>query len=228
MLPLLISVTVIFYVLGIAIEKTRQVSPDKSKRLLVSGVALSLCVLLYFKYLNFLIDGLSTLLSVVGLKPNHPTLDLLMPIGVSFFTFKLISYVAEVYKGSMKATKDFVSFATYVAFFPTIMSGPIDRPYNLIPQLSQTRLWRTDMVSEGLKRILWGCFSKMCVADVLASYSDAVFNNLPEHSAISIALASVLYSFQIYADFSGYSHMAIGVALIMGLRVMENFKSPYL
>ena len=197
------------------------------KTLVVLGVVLGAGMLLYFKYLNFFIEQFAALFGVFGLKTNYSSFNIIVPIGISFFTFKLIAYVVEVYKGNMEPCKDFVTFATYIAFFPTIMSGPIDAPKLLIPQMGKARTWQNGQVAEGLKRVLWGMFMKMCIADKVSGYTDAVFNNAYHHNATSIIAASVLYTFQIYADFSGYSEMAIGTSQIMGFRVTENFMRPY-
>lgn len=228
MVPLLIVYTILFYLVGIGIEKAiSQNNKKRAQTYLLIGVILGVGILFFFKYLNFLLSGIVNLSCWLGLQVNYSSLKIILPLGVSFFTFKFISYVVEVWRGSIKPTKDFVTFATYIAFFPTIMSGPIDRPGAFIPQLEQSRHVNWRNVEEGCKRILWGLFCKMCIADVVCSYTDSVFDNLHEHSAVSIVFATVLYSFQIYADFNGYSNMAIGVGQIMGIKVMENFRQPY-
>ena len=231
---LLLIATITFYVLGLAINRVSSFRfQDSGKSLLtpktlaVLGVVLGAGMLLYFKYLNFFIEQFAALFGLFGLKTNYSSFNIIVPIGISFFTFKLIAYIVEVYKGNMEPCKDFVTFATYIAFFPTIMSGPIDAPKLLIPQMGKARIWQNDQVAEGLKRVLWGMFMKMCIADKVSGYTDAVFNNAYHHNATSIIAASVLYTFQIYADFSGYSEMAIGTSQIMGFRVTENFMRPY-
>lgn len=228
MLPLLAVVTVVFYLLVVGIEQScKDGRYNRSSCLTTIGVVVGVGLLFFFKYLNFMVDGFSAMFNSLGLHTNPSSFKIVLPIGISFFTFKLISYVVEVRRGTMPATRDFVAFATYVSFFPTVMSGPIDRPNKFIPQLFSARVVKWDNVGEGLKRILWGMFCKMCVADILCGYTDAVFDNLSEHSGISIAFATVLYAFQIYADFNGYSNMAIGVGQVMGLKVTENFMRPY-
>lgn len=223
MCGLLALCTIVFYAIGIGIPKLQ----DKKKYgLTFFGVALGAGLLLYFKYTNFFIEQLSQLFSLFGLKSNWNSLHILVPIGISFFTFKLISYVVEVYKGVILPTRDFVGFALYVSFFPTIMSGPIDRADKFLPQLEKARRWNSFGVLEGCKRILWGMFLKMCIADKVSPYTDAVFNNYFHHSGLTIVVASILYTFQIYADFCGYSEMAIGTAKILGIQVAENFRRP--
>ncbi len=220
MVPLLLGATVVFYALGIA-------TSSRSKALMVVGVVLGAGLLLYFKYMNFFMEQFAALFGLMGLHTNWSTFNIIVPIGISFFTFKLIAYVVEVYKGNMEPCRDFVTFAAYIAFFPTIMSGPIDSPKMFIPQLEKPRWWNNEMVLEGLKRVLWGMFLKMCIADKISPYTDSVFNNYYHHSGITIILASVLYTFQIYTDFCGYSEMAIGVSRVMGVKVTENFLRPY-
>ena len=234
MVPLLVGATVVFYALGIATSSRSRAadaafkSADaRSKALMVVGVVLGAGLLLYFKYMNFFIEQFAALFGMMGMHTNWSTFNIIVPIGISFFTFKLIAYVVEVYKGNMEPCRDFVTFAAYIAFFPTIMSGPIDSPKMFIPQLEKPRWWNNEMVLEGLKRVLWGMFLKMCIADKISPYTDSVFNNYYHHSGITIILASVLYTFQIYTDFCGYSEMAIGVSQVMGIKVTENFLRPY-
>lgn len=227
MLPLLAVTTLIFYGLGIGIEKNIENNPKKASRLKVLGVFMGLSVLFYFKYLGFFVNEFAALFRSWGLNVGESTFSIIMPIGISFFTFKLMSYVLEINLGSMKAERDIVTFGTYIALFPTILSGPIDRPNKFIPQLNKSRMIKSDDLSEGFKRVLWGMFLKMCIADRIAPWTDAVFNNYAHHNATSILVASFLYLIQMYADFAGYSDMAIGVARIMGLRVTENFNRPF-
>ena len=221
MVPLLLIVTVVFYLLGLRIKKC-----IGNPALTVVGIVLGAGLLLYFKYLNFFISQFAELFGLFGLKTNFSSFNIIVPIGLSFFTFKLISYVIEVSKGNIEPTKDFVTFATYVAFFPTIMSGPIDKPNDFIPQLQNARKINYGLILEGCKRILWGMFLKMCIADKVSPYTDAVFANYSHHSGVTIAVAAVMYTFQIYADFCGYSEMAIGVGQILGIKVTENFSRP--
>lgn len=227
MLPLLAVTTLIFYGLGIGIEKNIESNPKKASRLKVLGIVLGVGVLFYFKYLGFFVNEFAALFRSWGMNVGESTFSIIMPIGISFFTFKLMSYVLEVNLGAMKAECDIVKFGTYIAFFPTILSGPIDRPNVFMPQLDKSRKVNPDDLSEGLKRVLWGMFLKMCIADRLSSYTDAIFNNYTHHNGTSIVIATILYLIQMYADFAGYSDMAIGVGRIMGIRVVENFKRPF-
>lgn len=227
MLPLLAVTTIIFYGLGVAIGENTESNPKKAARFKTLGIILGLGVLVYFKYLGFMVNQFATLFHFWGMDVGESTFSIIMPIGISFFTFKLMSYVLEVNLGNIKPEKDIVKFGTYIAFFPTILSGPIDRPNKFLPQLDVVRRIDANNLSEGLKRILWGMFLKMCIADRIAPWTDAVFNNYAHHNGTTIIVASVLYLIQMYTDFAGYSDMAIGVARMMGIKVAENFKRPF-
>ena len=226
MLPLLAVTTLIFYGLGIAIGRNTESNPKKAARYKTLGIIIGLGVLVYFKYLGFMVDQFATLFRSWGMSVGESTFSIVMPIGVSFFTFKLMSYVLEVNLGNIKPERDIVKFGTFIAFFPTILSGPIDRPNKFLPQLDGARKIDADNLSEGLKRILWGMFLKMCIADRIAPWTDAVFNNYAHHNATTLIIAAFLYLIQAYADFAGYSDMAIGVARMIGINVAENFKRP--
>ena len=227
MLPLLIIATVVFFFLGITIAKYNSSSVKKASTFTTLGVILGIGLLLYFKYLNFFIQSFSDFFNALGLQTHWGLLSIVMPLGISFFTFKLIAYVIEIYRGRIQPSRNFVDFAVYIAFFPTILSGPIDRPNTLLEQLSRGRVFDYDLALIGLKRIFWGMFMKMCVADRLAIYGDAIFNNADQHNGTSLAFATLLYPIQLYADFAGYSEMAIGVGALLGLKITENFKRPF-
>ncbi len=222
LLALFVVIIALFYALAIGIEKKIHIA----RLLKVAGVCAGIGVLIYFKYLNFFITEISSLLNSIGLSANTGTLNIIAPLGISYFTFKLISYIVDVSNGKIQAEHDVVKFTAFVAFFPTLMSGPIDRATTFFPQLGNVRKLLPDNISDGALRILWGFFMKACIADRIAPYTDAIFNNVAHHNASSIALASVLYLIQMYSDFAGYSHMAIGVGRLLGLTVTENFKQP--
>jgi len=227
MIPLLLISTLVFYAIGLAIGKNSETNKKTASILTTTGVLLGIGLLLYFKYLNFFITSFSDFFSAIGLHTNWSTFSILMPLGISFFTFKLISYVIEINRGHIEPCKSFVDFATYISFFPTILSGPIDRPKPFLSQLAAGRTLDYDLASVGLKRIFWGMFMKMCVADRLAIYIDAIFTNAVHHNGTSLTFASLLYPIQMYADFAGYSEMAIGVGCLLGIKVTENFKRPF-
>ena len=225
---LLIILTLSFWLLGKGISHYLDQEDERKAALVTNvGVVVGIGALFYFKYLNFFAGAIATLASNIGIHLSWTTLNLVVPIGLSFFTFKLMSYVLDIYNGKMMPEKNIVSFANFIAFFPTILSGPIDRPKPFLKQVNQVRRFNPDNFLTGFRRVLWGMFLKMCIADRLDIYVSAIWNNYEHHSAISIIFASLLYPFQMYADFAGYSEMAIGVALILGFKVAENFKRPF-
>lgn len=224
MLPLLIIATLIFYYLGKAIASAK--SERQGYWLTFAGVALGVGTLLYFKYFNFFIESFASLFNAVGLHANLNTFNIIMPLGISFFTFRLLSYVIDIYRGKGQPTDDIIAFGTYVAFFPCILSGPIDRP-SFIKQLQARREFNYDQAVDGCRQILWGLFKKMVVADNCAIYVDQVWGDISHQSGSTLIVAAILYSFQMYADFSGYSDMAIGVGRLMGFKIAKNFNYPF-
>ncbi len=227
MLPLLIGITVAYYFLGIGIEK--RLDTKAADRLMALGVVLGVGVLGYFKYLNFCIVSFSDMLQAIGFNVSLHTLKIIMPIGISFFIFRLLSYTIEIHRGMMNASRDFVGFATYVAFFPSMLSGPIDRPDKFLPQLNKTRIFEYDYSVDGMRQILWGMFKKMAIADSLAVFVDANLadGQINSVSGCTMVFVILAYTFQIYADFSGYSDMAIGVGKLLHIKVATNFKYPF-
>ena len=226
LLALFVVIIAFYYGLALGTEKRKGNSTTSTKWLKIFGVCAGIGVLIYFKYLNFFITEFSALITSIGFTVNAGTLNIIAPLGISYFTFKLISYIVDVANEKIQAEHDVVKFTAFVAFFPTLMSGPIDRATTFLPQLGQVRKLLPSNISDGALRILWGFFMKACIADRIAPYTDAIFNNMSHHNASSIALASVLYLIQMYSDFAGYSHMAIGVGRLLGLTVTENFKQP--
>ena len=227
MLPLLLAVTVFYYFLAPAIARNRQTNARRANTLSTVGIVVGVGVLWWFKYLNFCIEQFTELFNSAGIGASTSTMKIIMPVGISFFTFKLISYTIEVRRGNIQPERNFINFGTYVAFFPTIMSGPIDRPKPFLDQLRHNHLANSTDLSEGAKRVLWGFFLKMCIANRICIYTDSVFNHCFFHNGTTLIVASVLYLIQMYTDFSGYSHMAVGVSRMMGIRVMENFQQPF-
>lgn len=225
MLPLLLLCTAVFYGLGQGISRAK--SPKLSDALKVTGVLIGVGVLLYFKYFNFFIESFSNLFNTLGIKTNLHTFNIIMPLGVSYFTFKLISYVIEVGHRKIEPCKDVVAFATFVAFFPTIMSGPIDRPGPFLKQLGQSRQFTYKQGIDGIQQILWGLFKKMVIADTLAVYVSKIWGAYAEVTSSSLVISVILYLIQLYCDFSGYSDMAIGVAKLFGIKVVQNFHYPF-
>ena len=224
MLPLLIVATLIFYHLGKAIAGAK--SEKQGYWLTFAGVALGVGTLLYFKYFNFFIESFASLFNAVGLHANLHTFNIIMPLGISFFTFRLLSYIIDIYRGKGQPTDDIIAFGTYVAFFPCILSGPIDRP-TFIKQLQEKREFSYDQALDGCRQILWGLFKKIAVADTCAIYVDQVWGDMVHQNGSTLVMAAILYSFQMYADFSGYSDMAIGVGRLMGFKITKNFNYPF-
>lgn len=225
MIPLLLVPTAIIFLLGKAIDKTDD--DKKSYWLTTIGVLIGVGLLLYFKYFNFFLDSFSSALNVIGLKSNIGTLNIIMPLGISYFSFKLISYIVEIQRGKIKHCDDFISFSTYIAFFPTILSGPIDKPNTFIPQIQKKRSFDYALAVDGCKQILWGLFQKVVIADNLTTLINYVWGDISNQSGFTLLITAILYSIQLYTDFSGYSHMAIGIGKILGFRITINFNYPY-
>ena len=227
-IPLLLCATVVFYLFGLWIKRKLDEGNEKSaSRISALGVVIGVGVLLYFKYFNFFIQSFADLFTAIGLQVNIHTFKIIMPLGVSYFTFKLISYIIEVNRARVDACKDIVVFANYVSFFPTIVSGPIDRPDKFIPQLNTKRALTYEMGVNGVLLILCGLFKKMVIADNLAPYLADTWNNYSSLSGSVLLISSLLYVLQLYADFSGYSEMAIGVGKLLGFNVAKNFNYPF-
>ena len=225
MLPLLVAVTLVYYFLGIGMSRQEN---EKGKSLLCTlGIILGVGLLVYFKYLNFFIDSFARLFENLGLKANFHTFKIIMPLGISFFVFKLISYVIEINRGHIEPSRDIVAFATYVSFFPCLMAGPIDRPA-FLRQLDKARDFDYDMAVDGCRQFIWGMFKKVAIADNIAGCVNAVWNGgIGDAPGGLLLFTAVLYSFQMYFDFSGYSDMAIGVGKVLGLKVTRNFNYPF-
>lgn len=225
-LILLITI-VIDYLAGILIFKWKD-SPSKKKTCLIVSVISTCSVLFIFKYLNFCSANLVALAQHFGWAHPQQVLNIALPIGLSFHTFQSLSYVIEVYRGHQKAERHFGYYALYVMFYPQLVTGPIERPQNLLTQLHREKKLQYDNIANGLRLILFGLFLKMVVADNLGVYVDQIYADPHAFSSTDILLGMVFYSFQIYGDFFGYSSIALGCALAMGFTLIDNFKTPYL
>ena len=215
---------VIDYFAGIFLEN----STGKSKKwFLIASLVANIGVLAVFKYYNFLNDNLSVLLNANGYKNPIPHLSILLPIGLSFHTFQAMAYTIEVYRGRQKAERKFGIYALYVMFYPQLVAGPIERPQNLIHQFYEKHEFDIDRIVEGIKQILYGLFKKSVIADRLTIYVDEVYNNVNNYHGFALIIATFFFAIQIYCDFSGYSDIAIGVAKVMGFKLMRNFNKPY-
>ena len=224
-LSILIASSVINFLLGIQIEK--RTNPRQRKILLSLGLFLGIGGLVLFKYFNFFITSFNVAFSTLSININLQTLNILIPLGISYYTFKTISYLLDVDKGKIKATKDWIIFFTYVSFFPCVLSGPIDKARTFIPQLERKREFNYDLAVDGLRQVLWGLFKKVVIADNCASIANDVFTYYYQLSASTLLLGAFFYTFQMYADFSGYSDMAIGLSRMLGLNVTKNFNFPF-
>lgn len=224
---LILFCTFCTYVCGLMVEKTRT---DKHKTLLYTSICIVivLSVLAYFKYTGFLLNSLESLLKTVGLRWNAPAVDIVLPVGISFFTFQAISYVMDVYRGEIYAEKNFFRYALFVSFFPQLVAGPIERSKNLLKQLATPQKFSFDNAREGVLLMLWGYFLKMVIADRAAIFVDAVYGDIGMYQGWYLIVATLLFAVQIYCDFAGYSIIAMGAAKILGIHLMENFQSPYL
>ncbi len=202
--------------------------PQRARAFLLLSVGGDLAILGAFKYFNFFIDSLISLFSILQFTPDVPTLRVLLPVGISFYTFQTISYTVDVYRGTMKPTRNFTEFALFVSFFPHLVAGPIVRPTKLLPQFERTRIVNEHMIASGLLLILLGYFKKVGIADAVAPHVDWAFADPEAYSSLRLLTSLYLFSIQIYCDFSGYSDIARGVARLLGIELMENFRQPYL
>lgn len=223
---ILLVTIVIDYSAGILMERYADQHKLK-KTFFVISIVSTLAVLLVFKYLNFLTANLDQLCASLGME-THLLTHIILPIGLSFHTFQSMSYVIEVYRGHQQAERHFGYYALYVMFFPQLVTGPIERPGNLMHQLHEKKEFRYENISKGMRLILFGFFVKMVVADHLGEYVDEVYGHLDEYNSWSVLGCMFFYSFQIYCDFFGYSTIALGSAKLMGFDLMDNFRSPYL
>ena len=225
-LSLIFLSTVIDYIIGLNIPK--QDSDRKQKLLLWCSVLFNLSVLGFFKYFNFFVDSWIDLFNSIGYEIKSVwTLNIILPVGISFYTFQTMSYTIDIYRKKLEPTKDFVSFASFVSFFPQLVAGPIERASNLLPQILQKRKFKYEQGVEGLKLILWGMFKKVVIADSLAPMVDNIFSNYEDFGGGTLWLGAIYFAFQIYCDFSGYSDIAIGTSKLFGFELMSNFKFPY-
>ncbi|WP_316844664.1 MBOAT family O-acyltransferase [Pedobacter psychrodurus] len=207
------------------IETTDQ--QRRKKLFLCISIITNLGLLFYFKYFNFFLDSINTTSALFGGSALLNSAKILLPVGISFYTFQSISYTVEVYRGNMVAERNFGRFALFVSFFPQLVAGPINRPQVLLPQVNNLKPLEPGNLIIGARRILWGLFKKVVVADRLAFFVNLVYNNPESYHGLSILCATVFFAFQIYCDFSGYSDIAIGVAKMMGIDLMRNFNRPY-
>lgn len=222
---LILFTTAVSYVSAIIIEKTE--NKARKKFWLAMTLITSLGVLFFFKYFNFLADSAISVWNFFGGNADDLVLKLILPVGISFYTFQTLSYVIDVYRGDIKAERHFGWYALFVSFFPQLVAGPIERPDNLLPQLKADHKLEASNAFAGIQKMAVGFFKKIVVADLIAEFVNSVYNSPESATGFGIVIASVLFSVQIYCDFSGYTDIAIGCARVMGIRLMQNFNRPY-
>lgn len=225
-LGLLVASSLIDYVAGRAIRNSQQ---DISKKLWLYGSILwNLGVLFTFKYFNFFVDEFAMLFTSGGVASSFTIWNIIIPLGLSFYTFQTMSYTIDVYKGRVQPTNNLLEFLCFVSFFPQLVAGPIERAKFLLPQFEKKRSFNLQQSKEGLRQILWGLFKKVLVADKLGIAVTLAFENPENYGALTLAFAAVLFSFQVYCDFSGYTDIAVGTAKLFGFKLHNNFRIPYL
>ncbi|MEI7981072.1 MAG: MBOAT family O-acyltransferase [Bacteroidota bacterium] len=224
-LLLLFSLSVVNYTLALTIQGCNHRSSKKFWFL--SGLIINTGVLVYFKYINFFIDSIADVLSLMGVKIHLPAASIMLPLGLSFYIFLSISYIIDVYREKMKADKNFIEVLLSFSFFPIILAGPIQRPFSLLPQIHNLRQFDYTLAVEGLRRILLGLFMKIVIADQCAVFVNEIFKNPGAQTPSTLLFGGIYYAIQIYADFAGYSEIAIGVAALLGFKLMRNFAYPY-
>jgi len=230
-----VKVSYVFIILTIIIAnyliaiKIGEADEKKLKnRFLYLSFLINIGILIYFKYWNFIIDNLFNFSSNNAIKGNFLLVEVILPLGLSYYIFQTIGYILDVYRGSLKAEKDFHKFSLFTLFFPKLLVGPIERAKNLLPQLETNHKFNKDNFTEGGQLIAWGLFKKLVVADRISMYVDTVFANLQHHNSTTFYFATLLYPIQVYADFSGYTDIALGTAKLFGINLMDNFKMPLL
>lgn len=217
--------TVVDYLIGLGLSKEE--NKVKRKFLLWSSILVNLGLLGFFKYYNFFLDNFITAFTFFGTEINANSLNIILPVGISFYTFQTLSYTIDVYKRRLEPARDLIAFSAFVSFFPQLVAGPIERATNLLPQFYIKRTFHYSKAIDGLRQILWGLFKKIVIADNCAEYANMIFNNSDGYSGSTLVLGALFFTFQIYGDFSGYSDIAIGTSRLFGFDLMRNFAFPY-
>ncbi len=222
---LILFSTVVDYTMGILIAKENQQA--QRKLFLWVSILVNLGFLGYFKYSNFFLENFVGAFQFFGQDLDFRGLDIVLPVGISFYTFQTLSYTIDVYRKKLTPTKDFIAFTAFVSFFPQLVAGPIERATHLLPQFYKKRKFDYDLAVNGMRQILWGLFKKVVIADNCAQFANQIFNNYEDYSGSTLVLGAVFFTFQIYGDFSGYSDIAIGTSRLFGFDLMRNFAYPY-
>jgi D-alanyl-lipoteichoic acid acyltransferase DltB (MBOAT superfamily) len=224
-LSLILFSTIVDYTVGrnLRVEKKQ----TKRKIFLWTSILVNLGFLGFFKYYNFFLDNFITAFSFFGTEIKANSLNIILPVGISFYTFQTLSYTIDVYKRKLEPTKDFIAFSAFVSFFPQLVAGPIERANNLLPQFYNKRTFDYSKAVDGMRQILWGLFKKIVIADNCAEFANQIFNNSADLNGSTLVLGAIFFTFQIYGDFSGYSDIAIGTSRLFGFDLMQNFNFPY-
>ncbi|MCF2487356.1 MBOAT family protein [Dyadobacter sp. CY347] len=224
-LGLLAFSTALDYFSGLKIHNAK--SDTSRKTWLFLSVGINLGFLGWFKYYNFFVDSFASLLSTAGFEANIPTLNVILPIGISFYTFHGLSYVFDIYNRRIVPSTNIVEYSLFVSFFPLLVAGPIERATHLLPQIERPRIFKYSTATDGLRQMLWGFFKKIVIADNCAQYANLTFEDPSSHSASTLLVGAIFFAFQIYGDFSGYSDIALGTARLFGFELLKNFAFPY-
>jgi D-alanyl-lipoteichoic acid acyltransferase DltB (MBOAT superfamily) len=224
-LSLIFFSTLVDYSIGILLSQ--QFEPQKRKILLWTSVVVNIGFLGFFKYYNFFIENFISAFSLFGMKVSMSSLNIVLPVGISFYTFQTLSYTIDVYRNKLAPTKDFIAFSSFVCFFPQLVAGPIERATNLLPQFYKKRVFNYSQAVDGMRQILWGLVKKVVIADNCAYYVNKIFNNSADYSGSDLALGAILFTIQVYGDFSGYSDIAIGTSRLFGFNLKRNFNFPF-
>ncbi len=222
---LILFSSLVDYTIGLKLNSEDK--PSKRKVLLWISICVNLGFLGFFKYYNFFVDSLIESFTFFGGQLSINTLNIILPVGISFYTFQTLSYTIDVYNRKLEPTKDFLAFMAFVSFFPQLVAGPIERATNLLPQFHKRREFVYENAVDGLRQALWGLFKKVVIADNCATYANMIFNNQQEYSGSTLLLGAFFFAFQIYGDFSGYSDIAIGISRLFGFNLKRNFAFPY-
>jgi len=224
-LALILFSTVVDYAIGIGLM--HQHKPTVRKTLLWTSIGVNLGLLAVFKYYDFFLESFVAAFTFFGMDIQAHSLNVILPVGISFYTFQTLSYSIDVYRRDLHATTDFVAFSAFVSFFPQLVAGPIERANHLLPQFNTPRVFDPSKAVDGMRQVLWGLFKKLVIADNCAEYANLIFNNSADHNGSTLVIGALFFTFQIYGDFSGYSDIAIGTSRLFGFNLMQNFNFPY-
>ena len=224
-LSLILFSTLVDYSVGLRLKDEE--NQNKRKILLWISILVNLGFLGFFKYYNFFLENFTTAFSFFGTEINANSLNIILPVGISFYTFQTLSYTIDVYKRKLEPTKNYIAFSAFVSFFPQLVAGPIERATSLLPQFYKKRIFDYSKAVDGMRQILWGLFKKVVIADNCAEYANLIFNNSDNYSGSTLIVGAIFFTFQIYGDFSGYSDIAIGTSILFGFDLKRNFAFPY-